>query len=58
MEAKKKTPVATGGQNNDNGQAVSVSACNDTTVVSDGQQEDTKSSPVHTVLPKLTSAHY
>ncbi len=57
MEAKKKTPVATGGQNNDNGQAVSVSACNDTTVVSDGQQEDTKSSPVHTVLPKLISAH-
>lgn len=57
MEAKKKTPVATGGQNNDSGQAVSVSACNDTTVVSDGQQEDTKSSPVHTVLPKLTSAH-
>ena len=57
MEAKKKTPVATGGQNNDNGQAVSVSACNDTTVVSDGQQEDTNSSPVHTVLPKLTSAH-
>lgn len=57
MEAKKKTPVATGGQNNDNGQAVSVSACNDTTVVSDGQQEDTKSSPVHTVLPKLTDEH-
>ncbi|KQB84263.1 DNA polymerase [Corynebacterium oculi] len=57
MEAKKKTPVATGGQNNDNGQAVSVSACDDTTVVSDGQQEDTKSSPVHTVTPKLTDEH-
>ena len=57
MEAKKKTPVATGGQNNDNGQAVSVSACNDTTVVSDRQLEDTKSSPVHTVTPKLTDEH-
>lgn len=57
METKKKTPVATGGQNNDNGQAVSVSACDDTTVVSDRQPEDTTSSPVYTVLPRLTNAH-
>ena len=57
MEAKKKTPVATGGQNNDNGQAVNVSACDDTTVVSDRQLEDTTSSPMYTVLPRLTNAH-
>lgn len=56
MEAKKKTPVATGGQNN-NGQGVGVSGSNDTTVVSDRQQEDTNSSPEYTVLPRLTTEH-
>ena len=57
MEAKKKTPVATGGQETTAGQGAVASDHNDTTVVSDGQQEDTKSSPVHTVTPKLTDEH-
>ncbi|HJE84404.1 MAG TPA: DUF3854 domain-containing protein, partial [Corynebacterium amycolatum] len=57
MDAKKKTPVATGGQETTTGQDAAVSDLNDTTVVSDGRQEDTTSSPVYTVTPKLTDVH-
>ena len=53
MDAKKKTPVATGGQETTTGQDAAVSGLDDTTVVSDRQPEDTSSSPVYTVLPKL-----
>ena len=57
MEAKKKTPVASGGQETTTGQDAAVSDLNDTTVVSLGQPGDTTSSPVHTVTPKLTDEH-
>lgn len=57
MEAKKKTPVATGGRETTAGQGAVASDHNDTTVVSDRQPEDTTSSPVYTVLPKLTDEH-
>ena len=57
MDAKKKTPVATEGQETTTGQDAAVSDLNDTTVVSDGRQEDTTSSPVYTVTPKLTDVH-
>ena len=57
MDTKKKTPVATGGQETTTGQDAAVSGLNDTTVVSDRQPEDTTSSPVYTVLPKLTDEH-
>lgn len=58
MNTKKKTPVASGGQETTTaGQGAVASDKNDTTVVSDRQQEDTTSSPVYTVLPKLTEEH-
>src|SRR5699024_10394387 len=58
MEEKKKTPVASGGQKETTtGWDIVASGSNDTTVVSDGQQDDTHSSPLYTVLPKLTDAH-
>ena len=40
MEEKKKTPVATGGQETTTGWDAVASGPNDTTVVSLGQQED------------------
>ena len=57
METKKKTPVATGGQETTTGWDAAVSGSHDTTVASDRHRDDTTSLPVYTVLPKLTDAH-
>lgn len=57
MAAKKKTPVASGGQETTTGWDVVASGSNDTTVVPGSERGDTTSSPVYTVLPKLTDVH-